>query len=230
MARERRQEKDPKTRKLEEKEQRVREWVPKTKAGKLVQEGKITDYNQIIEKNMPVLEPEIIDALLPDLEEKIFDVTKTTKVTRSGRNFRFRVAVLVGDKKEFIGIGVAKDREKWPAVRKATKQAKLNLIKVGGGCGSWECTCSLRHSVPFTVTGKSASVKVTLKPAPRGTGLVVGDNIKDVLKFVGIEDVWSSTQGSTSTKLNFVRATIDALSKIDKIKISEEISKKLKKK
>ena len=67
-------------------------------------------------------------------------------------------------------------------------------------------------------------------PAPKGTGLVVGNNIKDVFEFAGITDVWSNTLGSTDTKLNFVSAAIDALGKTTRMKVSNEIAKKEEKK
>jgi small subunit ribosomal protein S5 len=213
--------------KAKEREALLNKWLPKTKTGKLVKDGQITSYEQILTQHLQILEPEIVDFLIPDLQEKTIEVRKTTRVTRSGRNFRFRVGVLIGDGKGLVGLGIAKDKEKWPAVRKALKKAKLNLMNVRRGCGSWECTCGLGHSIPFAVDGKSASVKVKLMPAPRGTGLVAGDNIKDVFKFVGVEDVLSNTYGGTATKLNFVRATINALSKTTKMKISKEISRKL---
>jgi small subunit ribosomal protein S5 len=211
-----------------ERESTIEAWVPKTRLGKLVKEGQIQSYDEIIKKNLSVLEPEIVDVLIPELKDQVMEVRKTTKVTRSGRNFRFRVGVIVGDGKGLIGIGNAKDRERWPAARKAIKNAKLNLISIRRGCGSWECQCGLGHTVPFAVEGKSASVRVKLMPAPKGTGLVAGDSIKPVLKFVGVEDVWSSSQGNTATKLNFVKAAIDALSKTTKMKLSKDIEKKIK--
>jgi small subunit ribosomal protein S5 len=195
------------------KKQSESEWIPKTELGRRVKNGEITSLNEIIDANIPILEPEIVDFLLPGLEEKVVDFKKTTRVTRSGRHFSFRAAVLVGDKNEFVGIGIAKDAEKWPAVRKAARRARLNLKRVRRGNGSWESTSNLKNSIPFRVEGKCASVRVTLMPAPEGTGLVAADSIKDVLRFVGIKDVWSSTRGATGTKLNFIIATIDALSK-----------------
>jgi len=205
------------------------EWIPKTILGKKVKSGEITSINEVMEGKLPLLEPQIIDFLFPDLEEKMVDFKKTTKVRRSGRQFSFRATVLIGDKNQFIGIGTGKHKEKWPAVRKATRKAKLNLIKVRKGCGSWECTCGTNHSIPFKVTGKKGSVKVELMPAPKGTGLVVGNNIKEVFDFVGIKDIWSKTRGATDTKLNFIRATIDALGKTTSKKMSDEIRKKVSK-
>ena len=208
-----------------DREQTLANWVPKTTLGKKVRAGEITSLDDLFKDNKPVLEPEIIDSLL-QLEESLVDVKKTTRVVRAGRKFSFRVAVLVGNRNGFIGLGVGKDTEKWPAVKKAAKNAKLNLVQIARGCGSWECTCNTHHSVPFKVTGKSAAANVTLMPAPKGVGLVVGDNIKQVLRFAGITDVWSKTTGATSTKLNFIKATIDALTKTTKMKASDEIAKK----
>jgi small subunit ribosomal protein S5 len=217
------------TRKKDDKEKSLAEWIPKTGLGKKVQAGEITSIEDVFAKNIPILEPEIVDTLL-DLDEKMVDFQKTTRMIMAGRRFSFRATVLVGNHNGYVGIGIAKDVEKWPALRKAKRQAKLNLVKVRRGCGSWECTCGLGHSVPFKVTGKCASVKIALLPAPKGTGLVVGDNIKDVFKFAGITDVWSNTSGSTDTKLNFVRAALDALNKTTKMKVSNEIAKKEEKK
>ena len=200
-------------------------WVPKTALGKKVLAGEITSMDEIIKANLPVLESEIVDSLLP-LEEKMIEFRKTTRVVRAGRKFSFRVTVLVGNKNGFVGLGTAKDKEKWPAVKKATRKAKLNLVKVRTGCGSWECICGTGHSVPFKVTGKNASVRVSFLPAPRGTGLVAGDAIKDVLAFAGIKDVWTKVKGATDTRLNFAKAAIDALNKTTKMKVSDAIEKK----
>jgi len=94
-------------------------------------------------------------------------------------------------------------------------------------CGSWECRCSENHSVPFKVIGKSSSVRVKLLPAPKGIGLVAGDNIKEVLKFAGIKDVWSKTKGNTGSTLDFVSAAIDALAATNNVRLSNDISQKL---
>ncbi len=212
-----------------DRERSLANWVPKTEAGRLVRNGEITSLDQMVERGLAVMEPEIVDSLVPDLEEKMVDFKKTAKVRMAGRMFAFRVTILIGDKSNFVGVGVSKDRERWPAVRKATREAKLNLFKVRRGCGSWECMCGTNHSVPFTTTGKSGSVRVTLIPAPKGTGLVAGDNVKDVLRFAGIRDVWCKTRGSTGTKLNFVEAAIDALNRATKMRLSDDMTAKAEK-
>ncbi len=204
-------------------ESAIKEWVPKTELGRQVFEGKIKSLEEILLSNRKIMEPEIVDYLEPNLETIIIEIRKTAQVIKAGRKFSFRAAVLVGNKKGIVGLGTAKDREKWPAVRKATKNAKLNLILVKRGCGSWECACNEEHSIPFKVTGRAASVKVTLMPAPRGTGLVAGNTAKAVLELAGIKDVWSRTKGNTSSRINFARACIDALRKTTKQKIVEEL-------
>jgi len=209
----------------EKKKAELAAWTPKTALGKKVLAGEITSMDEIIKNNEAMFESEIVDYLMP-LEEKMIEFKKTTRVVRAGRKFSFRIAVLVGNKNGYVGVGTAKDTEKWPAVKKATRKAKLNLVKVRRGCGSWECTCGTGHSVPFKVTGKNASVKVTFLPAPKGTGLVAGESVKDVLKFAGVTDVWTKVSGATDTRLNFVKAAIDALSKTTKMKVSDEIGKK----
>lgn len=210
----------------EEKEARLKEWIPKTVLGKKVLNGDIKSLKEAFELGLPIMEPEIVD-YLADMEEAIVDVQKTTRVVRAGRKFSFRVSVLVGNKNGFVGVGTAKGKEKWPAAKKAAENAKLELVQVKRGCGSWECTCGTTHSIPFTVKGSNASVKVVLKPAPKGVGLVVGEKIREVMKFAGIKDIWSQTFGHTRTELNFVRAAIDALAETNKLKISDDVTKKI---
>ncbi|MFH1586931.1 MAG: 30S ribosomal protein S5 [Candidatus Diapherotrites archaeon] len=209
-----------------EKEKQILGWVPITELGKKVKNGELLSMEELFEKNFVIMEPEIVDILIPDLLEKLVAFKKTSKVRRAGRMFGFRASVLVGDGNQFIGLGTASDKERWPAIRKAAKKAKLSLVKVRKGCGSWQCTCGTGHSVPFKTEGKSSSIRIELLPAPKGTGLVVGDHIKDVLRYVGIQDVWSKSRGSTSTTLDFVSATVDALSNTVKMRISEDIKKK----
>jgi len=188
------------------------EWVPRTFVGRLVREGKIRSISEIFERNLPILEPEIVDYLMgPELKVETVDVSLVQKMTDAGRINRFRVVVVIGNEDGFVGVGQGKARQVRIAIDKAIRNAKLNLIPVRRGCGSWECLCELSHSVPFIVRGKSGSVEVVLKPAPRGTGLVVGDAAKVVLRLAGIQDVWSYTKGDTRTTINFVKATYNAL-------------------
>ncbi len=186
-------------------------WVPRTKVGRLVREGKITSLKEIFDRNLPLLEPEIVDYLLPDLVYERIDVNLVQKVTDAGRVSRFRVVVVVGNGDGFVGIGSGKARQYLVALQKAIRNAKLNITPVRRGCGSWECACGEPHSVPFIVSGKAGSVRIILKPAPKGTGLVAGDVAKKVLSMAGIKDVWTQTFGETRTTYNFAVAVLDAL-------------------
>lgn len=186
-------------------------WEPRTYVGRLVKEGKITSIDEIFKRNLPILEPEIVDILLPGLDHEVLEVRIVQKMTDAGRITRFRAAVVVGNRDGYVGLGKGKARQFRFAIEKAIRNAKLNIIPVRRGCGSWECTCSEPHSVPFTVRGKSGSVEVILKPAPKGTGLVAGDIAKKVLRLAGIRDVWTHTKGETRTSYNFARATYLAL-------------------
>lgn len=195
------------------------EWEPTTKLGRMVKEEKITSLSEVFAKDLPIMEERIINHFLPELEEEVIDINLVQRMHKSGRRVRFRATVVVGDKNAFIGLGNAKAKEVGPAIRKAIVNAKLNMIEVKQGCGSWECGCGTSHSVPFKVTGRSGSVRVTLMPAPKGIGLVASDVIKKILRIAGIKDVWVSTSGDTRTKVNAANATYDALKRISTVKI-----------
>lgn len=194
------------------------EWEPKTNLGRMVKEGSITDIDEIFERGLPIMELEIINHLLPDLEEEVMDVNLVQRMHKSGRKVNFRVIVAVGNKDGYVGLGQGKAREVGPAIRKAVDDAKFNIIKVRRGCGDWGCVCGKEHTVPFKVEGKSGSVRVTLIPAPGGVGLAIGDVGKTILRLAGIADVWSDTKGQTQTTINFANAVFQALKQLSKIK------------
>jgi small subunit ribosomal protein S5 len=102
------------------------------------------------------------------------------------------------------------------------------MIEVKRGCGSWECGCYRSHSLPFKVVGRSGSVEVTLKPAPQGVGLAVGDVAKSVLRLAGITDAWGSTKGHTKTTVNYALATFDALRQTTRMKVRTDVADRLK--
>lgn len=189
----------------------IEEWTPKTKIGWLVKEGKITSIDQIFSMNAVIMEPEIVDTLLPGLKQEILDVVLVQKMTDAGRISRFRVITALGNENGYLGLGIGKARQLRTAIEKATIDAKLNIIPVRRGCGSWECNCKDPHSIPFRVAGKSGSVEIELIPAPLGVGLVAGDIAKTILRLAGIRDIWVFTKGETRTTLNFAKATYNAL-------------------
>ncbi|MCH7568262.1 MAG: 30S ribosomal protein S5 [Nanoarchaeota archaeon] len=217
----------------QEKSEKLAAWVPKTKIGKDVKSGKEKDVDNILEKGKKILEPEIIDSLL-NLESELISIgqakgkfgggkrrvwRQTQKKTKEGNILTFSAMAIVGDKKGHIGIGYGKAKETLPARKKAIRIAKLNLIKIKMGCGNFDCLCNEEHSVPFVVEGKCGSVRIKLIPAPQGTGLVVGDECKKILRLVGIKDVYGASKGHIRTTFNLAKACIDALSKTTKMKI-----------
>lgn len=191
--------------------QSLEEWVPKTRLGRMVKEGRIVSIKDIFDNNMVIQEPEIVDYLLPDLKYEIIDVSIVQKQTDAGELTRFRALVVAGNFNGYVGIGFGKAKQLRQAIEKALVDAKLSITPVRRGCGSWECSCRDPHSLPFTVIGKSGSVVIKLMPAPKGTGLVAGEVAKVVLRYAGINDAWTWSKGETRTTLNFALATYEAL-------------------
>lgn len=194
------------------------EWVPLTGLGREVAAGQISSIDEVLVSGRPIKEPQIVDYFLTDLEDEVLDINMVQRMTDSGRRVKFRCVVVVGNKNGYIGFGQAKDNQVGTAIAKAIDNAKTNLIKVKRGCGSWECGCGAKHSIPMEVSGKSGSVRVTLKPAPQGIGLVTGDIGKKVLELAGIKDVWSYTSGHTRTTINYAKATFDALKETNRVR------------
>ena len=190
------------------------EWVPRTKVGRMVKEGRITSLAELFANHLRITEVEIVDYLLPELEQEVIDINLVQKQTDAGERSRFRAIVVVGNRNGYVGLGTGKAVHVVSAIEKAIRNAKKNIIPVRRGCGSWECMCNTAHSIPFTVVGKSGSIVITLKPAPKGTGIVAGEVAKKVLRYAGIRDVWTSTRGYTRTTYNFAMATYNALKKL----------------
>ncbi|WP_292727690.1 30S ribosomal protein S5 [Methanoculleus sp.] len=195
------------------------EWIPLTGLGRMVAAGEITSIDEVLASGRPIKEPQIVDLLLPDLEDEVLDINMVQRMTDSGRRVKFRTVVVVGNRNGYVGFGQGKDVQVGNAIQKAIVNAKLNLIKVSRGCGSWECGCDTGHSIPIEVTGKAGSVRVTLKPAPQGIGLVTGETPKKVLTLAGIKDVWAFNRGQTRTTINYAKATFEALKQTNIVRI-----------
>jgi len=189
------------------------EWAPKTQLGKLVKSREITTMSDALKSGLPLREPEIVDLLLPDVEDEVIDVKMVQRMTDSGRRVKFVITVAVGNKDGFIGLGQAKGKEVGTSIKRAIDNAKLNMIEIRRGCGSWQCGCGTPHTIPFAVTGKSASVEVTFKPAPRGIGLATGEVAKKILRLAGVKDCWAFTEGKTKTIVNYAKSVYNALQK-----------------
>lgn len=203
------------------------DWVPKTRLGQMVLNGEITTMSDALATKLPLREPEIVDILLPDLKDEVIDLNMVQRMTDSGRRVRFAVTCIVGNGDGFIGIGRAKGKEVGPSIKKAIDNAKLNIIEVKRGCGSWECGCGSVHSFPYEVVGRSGSVSVYLRPAPRGIGLAVGDVAKSLLTLAGVHDAWGFATGNTKTKVNYCMATFDALRKTSTMRVTDDQAERL---
>ena len=203
------------------------DWTPRTRLGRLVVEGEITTMSDALRTRLPLREPEIVDILLPELADEVLDVNMVQRMTDSGRRVRFAITVVVGNQDGFVGLGRFKGKEVGPAIRAAIDVAKLNMIEVKRGCGSWECGCGTPHSLPFDVVGRAGSVVVTVKPAPRGTGLAVGKIAKSVIKMAGVDDAWGFTKGHTKTTINYSIAAFEALRTSSQVRVTNEQKERL---
>jgi len=217
-------------------------WKPKTEIGRKVKLGEIKDIDQILDKGLTILETEVVDFFFPNLESVLMMVgqskgkfgggkrsiwRQTQKKTCEGNRAKFTSVAVVGNKDGYVGFGVGSAKETMPAREKAVRQAKLNLIKIKRGCGSWACSCAGPHSIPFKVKGSCGSVRLEIMPAPKGSSLRIEKECQRILELAGIKDVYSKTEGQTSTKLNLIKACFAALKQLTEIRILPEHIEKL---
>jgi small subunit ribosomal protein S5 len=177
----------------------------------MVLEGTITSLDEVFNQGYKIKEVGIVDTLIPDLQQEVLSVGIIQKQTDAGEKTRFKSIVVVGNYNGIFGLGFGRDRQVRAAIHKATNAAKLNIFPIKRGCGSWECNCDELHSVPFKVTGKCGSVRVELKPGPKGLGIVAGETPRTIIAFAGIKDCWTKSMGSTRTIPSFAFATSNAL-------------------
>jgi small subunit ribosomal protein S5 len=146
-----------------------------------------------------------------EFSEKVVSINRVSKVTKGGKNFRFSVLVVVGNKNGKVGVGTGKAQEIPDAIRKAIEDAKKNLIEVP----------VINGTIPHEVIGESGAGKVLVKPAVEGTGVIAGGPVRAVLELAGLRNVVSKSLGSNNAK-NMVDATIDALKQL---KRAEQVAK-----
>lgn len=186
-----------------------KDWVPVTKLGRLVKDGKITSMDEIYRFSLPVKEYQIIDHFFPKLTDEVVKIMPVQKQTKAGQRTRFKAFVIIGDSVGHVGLGVKCSKEVATAIRGAIILAKLSIIPVR--LGYWGNIIGAPHTVPAKVSGKCGSVRVRLVPAPRGTGLVCAPTLKRFLELAGISDVYTQSRGRTRTLGNFVKATLEAI-------------------
>jgi small subunit ribosomal protein S5 len=141
-----------------------------------------------------------------DIESKLLDLARVTKVTGGGKNLKFRAVIVAGDKKGKVGIGVAKGLDVSQAVEKATKLARKNMKEI----------VIVDGTIPYEVQAKFGPSVILLKPQKKGRGLVAGGTVRVVCSLVGIQDISSKILSRTTNKLNNAKATMKALEKLKK--------------
>lgn len=138
-----------------------------------------------------------------EFEQKILDLARVTRVTAGGKRMSFRCALVIGDKKGRVGLGVAKGGDVQIAIEKAYRQAKKNVLTVP----------MQNETLPYPVLVKEGSAVVLLKPAPKGTGLKSGGAVRMVLEYAGVPNAVSRVINS-SNKINIARATLKAIKQL----------------
>lgn len=217
------------------------EWIPRTDLGRMVAQGQIT-LDEIFALGKKIKEPQIVDRLIPNLQTDIIFIggspgkgggirrtptRRTTRMHRSGRRYRVSAMVVIGNGDGYFGIGKAVAIENRVAIEKATENAKLNIIPVSRGCGSWQCACGGNHTVPVQVEGKTGSVRVHLIPAPKGVGLCVNNEAKKIMRLAGIKDIWSNCFGESKSRNNYALAVLDAFKKMNRMRLEQRKTSKV---
>jgi small subunit ribosomal protein S5 len=148
-----------------------------------------------------------------EYDNKVISVRRVTRVVSGGRRFSFSIAMVVGDKKGKVGVGIGKAADTPVAIEKAIRAAKKNMIKV---------SLTAKSSIAHPVETKYSSARVLILPAP-GKGVIAGSAVRVVLELAGIKEVSSKIFSRSKNKLNIARATIKALEmlKKEKVKIKE---------
>jgi small subunit ribosomal protein S5 len=137
----------------------------------------------------------------PEFDQKIISIRRVTRVMAGGRRFSFSVAMVIGDKKGKVGVGIGKAGDTQAAIEKAIRDAKKNMIIV---------PMNKESRIPHDVHTKYVSSEVMIMPAP-GRGLVAGSSVRTVLEHAGVKDVTAKIFSRSKNKLNNARAAVEAL-------------------
>jgi small subunit ribosomal protein S5 len=144
-----------------------------------------------------------------EFEQKMLNIRRVARVATGGRRFSFSVAIVAGDKKGKVGVGLGKANDTSLAIDKALRNAKKNMITVN---------TTKSFSIAHEVEAKYCSARIVIRPAP-GRGVVAGSAVRNVLDLAGIKDVTAKILSGSKNKLNIARAAIDALSKLTKVSV-----------
>jgi small subunit ribosomal protein S5 len=143
----------------------------------------------------------------PEFDAKMIDIRRVTRVSSGGRRYSFSVAVVAGDKKGRVGVGLGKAGDTSLAIEKATREAKKHLIKV---------PLNANMVIPHATEGKFGSARIVIFPA-RGSGVVAGSSARVVIELAGIRDIAAKIMSGSKNKINIARAAIIALDKLSRI-------------
>lgn len=146
------------------------------------------------------------ERIKPEFDTKIIDIRRVTRVAAGGRRFTFSVAVVSGDHKGRVGVGLGKAGDTSLAIEKATRDAKKNMIKV---------TLSPAMTIPHAVKTKYSSAVIMIMPA-KGRGVVAGSSARVVIELAGIKDICAKLMSGTKNRLNIARSAVKALSSLSK--------------
>lgn len=135
-----------------------------------------------------------------EFEEQVINIDRVARVVKGGRRFRFKALVVVGNRKDKVGVGVSKGADVQTAISKATDVAKKNMITVP----------IANETIPHDMEVKVSGAQVLIKPAAPGTGIIAGGVVRSVIGVTGIRNLLSKSLGSTN-KVNIAYATIEAL-------------------
>ncbi len=144
----------------------------------------------------------------PDMEERVVAVTRVAKVVKGGRRFSFAALIVVGDKKGHVGYGLGKAREVPEAIRKATQEARKNVVSIPIDKGT----------IPHEILGRFGAGKILFKPAASGTGIKAAGACRSILELAGIKDVLTKSLRSTNPH-NVVKATFEALTSLRSVDV-----------
>jgi len=139
----------------------------------------------------------------PEFADRLVAINRVSKTVKGGKRFGFAALVVVGDQKGRVGFGKGKAKEVPEAIRKATEQAKRQMIRVQLREGR-----TLHHDM----SGRHGAGKIIMRTAPEGTGIIAGGPMRAVFEMLGIKDVVSKSIGSQNP-YNMIRATMDGLKK-----------------
>ena len=136
----------------------------------------------------------------PEFDQKIIDIRRVARVVAGGRRFSFSVAIVIGDRKGSVGVGLGKAGDTALAIEKATRNAKKNMIKI---------PVTKTMSIPYEISAKFASSRVTIRPTP-GRGVVAGSSVRSIIELAGLKDIGAKLRSGSKNRLNNARVAIEA--------------------